>query len=1056
MINGIIRRRLFSVLLTAAMLVTMMPYLGGADGNAYAEWELSVPGGAVSTDSELSSVFSVFGGENPKHVEASRSGDTLSIKLLKDMVLESPLLFKKGESGNKIILDLNGYHLTGAPGETGSDRAQAEGNNTIEIIPNEFNVEIRGRGAVIGGKGAVIEDEDSFRHGAKGGAGILLTANDDDSYWNPNTDDAKLKYGLTVTDNVSVIGGDGADLSGNDWLYTVNNCQTLRYDNYKNPQFTLNAGRGGDGIGQKNAGVEYGQTSLAYYSIIIENGSVEGGAGGVIDLSSPDTPVMTHYGLMNNPVIDQYMQGIPSNRDRRYDDLVTSALKLKPGDGGAGIKIGSGRKYLRVDQFAEVQGGICGDVDYGNSKMVNCFVNEQAEGGVGIDVYGDIGLKNVDVDFSDWESKTQDSDDMGIYIAGKVIGGASPDADAMNEMSGIGGTGIQLSGNKGYFQIEQGSHTVSLPFPLGEEPGKWGIVMVAESGEVTGGNAGNSIKHSAGAGGDGIYEPYTKSDDLAVGDSVFGTDYYIVNGKVKGGSGGDSFNNGGFGSGGNGISFNNYRIGANIVGIGSASGGDCGVSVYRNAVMPDDTAVDGIRIYPDSYYDDENNISLVDLSGSETEAVNVDNSGLSVTAAMSPFRDYPTTATHLNCTVNKPADYTGNVYVKWFAELKLQNNTAEVCALEPADTDPSGFNLISNEAYKYLAYETYEGRPDLGYSYNVNVATVDRINEVISHSNSYAEIYCEVQLEDGRWAESNVMHFTKEGWSGNSEPDPSGEPSEEDRAAAGAVQGMINTLDPAVGGEITLDDEQWVNEIRAEYEALTDVQKSLVDTHWLVYAENEIYNLNESEAARVIGLIEDLPAEEVFADLTDEDAISEVKNLIVEAINAYNDLTDTQKGMVDISGSTYYLNDVRNAFNTHHPESAIDGDVIPPEPVDPQPEPQPQPGPNVNPPAPAAAGPAEIQDLPAVKIAKPKAAKKKVTVKWKKVSKKNLKKIQGIEIHVVGPGVDKTVTAGKKKTSKKVGGLQSKQKYTVQVRAYAWIGGVKHVSAWKSKSVKIK
>ena len=100
--------------------------------------------------------------------------------------------------------------------------------------------------------------------------------------------------------------------------------------------------------------------------------------------------------------------------------------------------------------------------------------------------------------------------------------------------------------------------------------------------------------------------------------------------------------------------------------------------------------------------------------------------------------------------------------------------------------------------------------------------------------------------------------------------------------------------------------------------------------------------------------------------------------------------------------------------------------------------------------------PAEIQDLPAVKISKPTAAKKKVTVKWKKPSKKNLKKIQGIEIHVVGNGVDKYVTAGKGKTSKTVGGLLSKQKYTVQVRAYAYIGGVKHVSAWKSKRVKVK
>ena len=44
--------------------------------------------------------------------------------------------------------------------------------------------------------------------------------------------------------------------------------------------------------------------------------------------------------------------------------------------------------------------------------------------------------------------------------------------------------------------------------------------------------------------------------------------------------------------------------------------------------------------------------------------------------------------------------------------------------------------------------------------------------------------------------------------------------------------------------------------------------------------------------------------------------------------------------------------------------------------------------------------PSEIVDLPSVKISKPKAAKKAVTVKWKKVTKKNLKKIQGVEIEI--------------------------------------------------------
>lgn len=98
-------------------------------------------------------------------------------------------------------------------------------------------------------------------------------------------------------------------------------------------------------------------------------------------------------------------------------------------------------------------------------------------------------------------------------------------------------------------------------------------------------------------------------------------------------------------------------------------------------------------------------------------------------------------------------------------------------------------------------------------------------------------------------------------------------------------------------------------------------------------------------------------------------------------------------------------------------------------------------------------------DLPTVKISKPKAGKKKVTVKWKKVSKKNQKKIQGIEIQVAtDPGftnIIRTAYAGKKKTSKSITGLQSKATYYVRIRAYNDAGG-RHVSVWKSKGVKVK
>ena len=102
----------------------------------------------------------------------------------------------------------------------------------------------------------------------------------------------------------------------------------------------------------------------------------------------------------------------------------------------------------------------------------------------------------------------------------------------------------------------------------------------------------------------------------------------------------------------------------------------------------------------------------------------------------------------------------------------------------------------------------------------------------------------------------------------------------------------------------------------------------------------------------------------------------------------------------------------------------------------------------------------EIVDLPAVKISKPKAGKKKVTVKWKKVSKKNRKKIQGVEIQIAAdPGftnIVKTAKGSKKKVSKVVKGLKSKTKYYVRIRAYRNAADGKHVSVWKTKSFKVK
>ena len=74
------------------------------------------------------------------------------------------------------------------------------------------------------------------------------------------------------------------------------------------------------------------------------------------------------------------------------------------------------------------------------------------------------------------------------------------------------------------------------------------------------------------------------------------------------------------------------------------------------------------------------------------------------------------------------------------------------------------------------------------------------------------------------------------------------------------------------------------------------------------------------------------------------------------------------------------------------------------------------------------------------KISKPKAAKRAVTVKWKKASKKNQKKISGYQIQIATDreftNIVKTATAGKKASSKKIKGLAKKTAYYVRVRTY--------------------
>lgn len=103
--------------------------------------------------------------------------------------------------------------------------------------------------------------------------------------------------------------------------------------------------------------------------------------------------------------------------------------------------------------------------------------------------------------------------------------------------------------------------------------------------------------------------------------------------------------------------------------------------------------------------------------------------------------------------------------------------------------------------------------------------------------------------------------------------------------------------------------------------------------------------------------------------------------------------------------------------------------------------------------------PKESRDLKAVKIKNVRAAKKRATVSWKKLKKKERHRIQGIEVQW-SPDKFKTIAGTKKvkksKSSLAIKGLNSGKKYWIRIRAYKIINGIKHVSSWKTKTVRIK
>ena len=100
-------------------------------------------------------------------------------------------------------------------------------------------------------------------------------------------------------------------------------------------------------------------------------------------------------------------------------------------------------------------------------------------------------------------------------------------------------------------------------------------------------------------------------------------------------------------------------------------------------------------------------------------------------------------------------------------------------------------------------------------------------------------------------------------------------------------------------------------------------------------------------------------------------------------------------------------------------------------------------------------------DLPKVKIRKPVRAKKGFTVRWKKVSAKNRRKIKGIEIqYSINKNFKspyKVKKASRKAVDKKIKKLKKRKYYYVRIRAYKVINRRKHVSKWsKVKRVRTK
>ena len=919
---------ILSFVLAVAMTATMMPLAGVIAGTAddmdgivtYAAEAANVPGGTIASNCNDQNLAEVFGDSAALSKGTGINANTRIITLNADINPVRPIRFIKGNAGDKIIIRLNGHTITGAAGTQNDkgDEQLAAGKNAVEIAADEFDVEIKGPGKVIGGKGAQCMFDYDGRIGLSGGDAVFFCERVDnlhgvtenygdilDEGYHPD----ELQYGLTVSEGAELIGGEGANAAFDDWLSNV------RGDS-GSVGFSASAGKGGAGIGQvfTGTGADSCLEELSYAKITITDGSVTGGSGGNVDIGDH---LLTTTDIQKLDAIGHFMKGKSADYD--YESNVTEKISFLPGDGGNGIEFYAGRKYVAVAKDGKVYGGEGGKtISSKRAAMVKKIFTTSGDGGDGIYVCGDTGLTNAKASLSEtetapdfWGTKAQNSEDVGIYIAGLIKGGSSPRTAILHESPGFCGEGIDCNLDGRNLCETYTSEPRRVQYDSDR-----GIVLVDTTGKVFGGDGKTSVT-GGGSGADAIRGGSTggpaSSARITAG-------HFVIKGEVTGGEGAHI--------GGNGISLTKEReymdetlssayFAGCICGSGIIKGGDSGdwpyledysqFAVDASGIVLDDgepVCTTGIGKKYD-YHPGSLTISptIQEKQGNPAHVMKED-SQFSVNAVMTPFTTAPSNATKLGCTVTRPSGYEGKVFVEWHAEFDDGSGIGDI---EAADGAYNNFNLLGNADYPY-GWQKFS----YGFDYKIAVAPYERMAEKLKYNDkSVVKVYCFARLEDGRYKKSNVIWFSKErrsstGWSGG--PGVIDDPGQE---AADAVAEMLENL-PKLE-VVSLDDLENVEAARAAYEALTDEQKELLAPYMyllndLEAAEQKIEELKAAVVAvedQIDDMISTLPVlseidpNDAAAIAEAKDQIAAAKDRIAAAVAAYNALADDQKDRVN-------------------------------------------------------------------------------------------------------------------------------------------------------------